>query len=158
MKLSETSFEDAKESFIAFLSENGFDLPLLWTFKEDVYSRNNDRYERDFWLKIPLPDSNEELAKRHFEFGKSKGFGVALTAYAICEEGLCCSFVLPDDDEDAQYMLMGPESLKMSFVSRDMPTAKVIRNQIGWKLFGLFPFLFRTGNHFVYLASKADFR
>lgn len=115
MTLGDTTFEDAVRAFIAFLADNGMDKPILWVFTEDVYSRKTDKFETDFWLKLPLPADNEKFARRHFELGKRKGFGLALTAFASCDEGLCCSFVVPTDDEDAQYMLMGPEHLKLFF-------------------------------------------
>jgi len=102
MTLADTSFDEAKKAFADFLSQNGFDVPILWVFREDVLSRKTDRYEKDFWLKLPLPDENEELARSHFEFGKKQGFGLGLSAFASCPEGLCCSFVVPADDEDAQ--------------------------------------------------------
>lgn len=155
MTLAETAFEDAKSAFTAFLANNGLDTRILWVFNEDLYSRNTDLFKTDFWLKLPLPSANEDFARRHFEMGKKKGFGLALTAFASCDEGLCCSFIVPTDDEDAQYMLMGPEHLKYSYVDVDMPVAKVVRSKILWKLFGVLRFWSRPGNHFVYLASKA---
>lgn len=158
MTLADTSFEDAKKIFTVFLADNGMDARILWVFREDVYSRRTDKFETDFWLKLPLPSENEKLAKHHFEFGKRKGFGLALTAFASCDEGLCCSFVVPTDDEDAQYMLMGPQHLKYSFVSRDMPAAKVVCSKLLWKLFRFLPWWFQSGNHFVYLESKSELR
>lgn len=156
MTLGDTTFEDAKNNFIAFLADNALNKPILWVFTEDVYSRKAEKFEKDFWLKLPRPAENEEFARRHFEFGKRQGFGLALIAFASCDEGLCCSFIVPADDEDAQYMLMGPEHLKYSFVSRDMPIAKVVRSKLLWKLLGMLPFWFHSGNHFVYLKSKAE--
>lgn len=156
MTLTKLNFEDAQKEFKAFLAANGLEKPILWTFREDIYSRKTDKFRTDFWLKLPLPKQNQEFAKFHFELGKEKGVGLGLTAYASCEEGLCCSFVVPEDAEDGQYLLMDPEHLKYSFISRDMPTAKVIRNKLLWKIFGMLPFLFNSGNHFVYLASRAE--
>ena len=156
MTLADTTFEETIRTFTAFLAENGMDTRILWVFREDVYSRKTDLFKTAFWLKLPLPAENEELARRHFETGKKKGFGLGLTAFASCEDGLCCSFVIPADDEDAQYMLMGPQHLKYSYVSVDMPIAKVVRDKFFWNLLGILRFWFRHGNHFVYLASKSE--
>ncbi len=158
MNLHETNFDDAKNEFTAFLTANGIAKPILWVFKEDIFSRKTDTYRTDFWMKLPLPRENEKLAKSHFETGKQKGLGLGLTAFAACGEGLCCSFVVPADAEDGQYMLMSSEHMKYSFIDRDMPRARVVRSKILWKLFGLLPFLFRPGNHFVYLTSRAELR
>ena len=156
MTLADTGFEEAGKEFKTFLATNRMDTRILWVFKEDIYSRKTDTFRTDFWLKLPLPNRNSELAKFHFEIGKQRGFGLGLTAFASCEEGLCCSFVVPADTEDGQYMLMNPEHLKYSFISRDMPVAKVVHSNLLWRLFSLLPFLFSSGNHFVYLTSRAD--
>ena len=156
MNLADTSFEDAKESFRAFLADNGMRGPILWVFREDVFSRNINLYPREFWLKLPIPRANEEFAKSQFEVGKSRGFGMGLIAFARCDEGLCCSLVVPTDDEDAQYMMLGPEHLKMSYINVDMPTARVVRSRIKWRLFGLLPFWFRSEIDSVDLASRAE--
>jgi len=156
MGIAETSFDEAKEFFTNFLAENGLTQPILWVFTQDVYSFKTDKYTKKFWLKLPLPADNEEFARRHFEFGKRQGFGLALTAFASCAEGLCCSFIVPTDDEDAQYMLMGPEHLKYSFTSRDMPVAKVVRSSILWIFLDMLRPWIKSGNFFVYLKSKAE--
>jgi hypothetical protein len=158
MTLQETSFEDAVLEFRKFLTDNGLTEPILWVFEEDIFSRRTDTFEKDFWLKIPLPEENEEFARRHFELGKHRGFGLGLSAFARCDEGLCCSFIVPTDDEDAQYMLLGPEHLKYSFVSRDMPVAKVVRSEWSWWAMGWLRRFFKPGCHFVYLASKGVLR
>jgi len=158
MSLANTSFKEAKRDFTAFLAANGLLQPILWVFKEDTLSQSTDTYKSDFWVKLPLPDENEEFAEMQFALGKSRGFGLVLTAFASCSYGLCCSFVVPTDDEDAQYMLMGPEHLKYSFVSRDMPIAKVIRSGFVWKILRWFPRYFKSGCDFVYLVAKSDLR
>ena len=154
--IAETSFEQAKQEFTSFLVQNGLDQTILWVFTEDVYSWKTDKYSKEFWLKLPLPVDNEEFARRHFEFGKEQGFGICLTAFASCSDGLCCSFIVPADDLDAQYLLMGPEHIKYSFINRDMPVAKVIRSRFLWTVLGMFRRWFQPGNFFVYLKSKAE--
>jgi len=156
MTLSDTTFEEATNEFVAFLNANALTGPILWVFEEDTLSRKKDTYTANFWLKLPLPDENQKFAEKHFNLGKGRGFGLSLTAFACCDEGLCCSFAVPIDTEDAQYMLMGPEHLKYAFVSRDMPVAKVIRSGLFWRILGSFRRYFKPGCHFVYLAKKAD--
>lgn len=143
--------------FRDFLNANGLHRPILWVFEEDVYCRKSDEYRKDFLLKLPLPSENEQLARLHFELGKAKGFGLGLAAFASCDEGLCCSFLVPADELDAQYMLTGAQHLKYSFVVERMPvTTVVVRSGVVWKLIGMLNFLFRHGNHFVYLESKSN--
>ena len=156
MGITETSFDEATEFFTNFLAQNGLTQPILWVFTEDVYSLKTDKYTKEFWLKLPLPADNEEFARRHFEFGKEQGFGICLTAFASCSQGLCCSFIVPTDDLDAQYLLMGPEHMKYSFTSRDMPVAKVVRSRFRWTILGMLRPWIKPGNFFVYLKSKAE--
>jgi hypothetical protein len=157
MGIAETSFEEAKQEFTSFLAQNGLDQPILWVFTEDVYSVKSDIYSKDFWLKLPLPAENEEFARRHFEFGKEQGFGICLTAFASCDDGLCCSFIVPTDDLDAQYLQMGPEHMKYSFISRDMPVAQVVRSKVIWIILGTLRFCFQPGNFFD-LTSRAELK
>ena len=158
MGIAETSFTEAKREFVEFLTANGLTEPILWVFEEDILSRITERFRKDFWLRLPLPQENETFAEMHFELGKRRGFGVALIAFARCDRGLCCSFIVPADDEDAQYMLMGPEHLKYSFISSEMPVAKVVHSGLLWRMMGSLPIIFRAGCHFVYLAKKADLK
>jgi hypothetical protein len=130
------------------------DQRILWVFKEDVYCRNSATFKTDFWLKLPIPQANESIARSHFELAKAKNLGLALTAFATCEDGLCCSFVVPVDREDAQMLQMNPEYLRYSFVTVNMPVAKVVRSRLLWSFLGMLPWLYRPGNHFVYLESK----
>lgn len=156
MNLQETTFEGAVVAFRTFLSDNGLDEPILWVFQEDTLSREQKTLTYDFWLKLPLPEENESFARMHFELGKRRGFGLGLAAFAQCDEGVCCGFVVPTDEEDAQYMFMGPEHLKFSFITSDMPVAKVVRNDMRWRMLKSFAMHSKPGCFFVYLASKAD--
>jgi hypothetical protein len=156
MTISEMTFEDAKREFREFLVKNGLDKPILWVFIEDVYSSRSDRYTTSFWLRLPTPAVNEECARRHFECGKAQGFGVALSAFASCADGLCCSFIVPDEEEDAAYMLMGPEYMRYSYTNSDMPTATVVRSKLIWTIIGLLRPWIKRGCFFTYLRSKKE--
>lgn len=155
MIISETSFEQAVEEFKMFLAENNLSTELLWIFVEDTFSRNTKFYETHFWLKLPLPDENEKLAKRQYEIGKQRNLGMGLSAFAICKDKICCALIIPIDKEDSEILLMSSKYLKFSFIN-DMPTAEVIKGSFQWNLLRFLPFKYKKGNFLVYLQSKKD--
>jgi hypothetical protein len=154
MTLETLNFKDAVAEFSAFLAENGLTQPLLWAFQEDVVSEKTNTFKTLFWVRLPLPGDSEQRAERHFELGKSKGLGMALAAYAVCDDGLLCSFVVPADSVDSEYLMIRPDQIKYSFV-KVMPSAAVVRNSFRWTLFTVDP-RYKKGNHFVYLESKRN--
>lgn len=157
MIIVETSFPQAVEKFKIFLAENNLPTEILWVFCEDTFSRKTEFYEADFWLKLPLPEENEKLTEKYYKIGQTRNFGVCLSAFALCEKKICCSLVIPKDKKDSEYLFMSPESLKFSFV-KHMPTARVVRSSLMWKIFNLLPFRYRKGNFLVYLQSKDELR
>jgi hypothetical protein len=153
--LAETSFDDAVAFFRNFLNEQGETAPILWVFKEDVFSRKAEVYETAFWIKLPIPPDNETFAGKAFALAQQRNVGAGLSALARCEEGLCCSFVIPVDEEDAQYLMMSPAGVRYNVVN-DMPRAKGVRSWLRWNFFSLFPFFYKQGNFMVYLLSKKE--
>jgi hypothetical protein len=151
--VAETSFKEAIEFFREFLDQNGEKDPIVWTFEDDVLSKKTDQYETRFWLKVPLNIENQNFARLSYEVAQQKGLGVGLTAYARCSIGLCCLVIIPADDEDAQYMMMGPNAVKFGLLN-NMPTASEVGSGFVWSLMKLLPFSFRSGNFLVYLQSK----
>lgn len=128
---------------------------ILWVFSEDVFSRNTKFDEMDFWLKLPISSENEKFAAKHYRIAQQKNLGVALSAFALCEEKVCCSLIVPKDREDSEYLLMSPKYIKFSFIV-DMPVAKTVRNPIRWRIFKLLPFKYKHGNFLGYLESKKN--
>jgi hypothetical protein len=155
MIISETSFTQAVAGFKEFLKENNLPTEILWLFSEDVFSRNVKYYEKEFWVKPPLPEENETLAEIHYKIGQQKNLGIGLSAFALCEDKICCSFIIPKDEEDSEYLFMSPKYLKLSFVI-DMPTAIAVKNPFRWFLFKLFPFKFKQGIFLAYLESRRN--
>jgi hypothetical protein len=126
-ELPGTSFEQAEALFKIFLKDNNISTNLHWIFREDI--------EAESWnsaiMRTPLPPENRELTKQYFELGKKRNLGVAITTLSTLNGEPCCFIVLPEDDTDAQYRLMGNRYIKFSFsvVLRD---ARPIRNPIIW--------------------------
>ncbi len=155
MIISETSFAEAVAQFKEFLKGNNLPTEILWVFSEDVFSRNVKFYETDFWLKLPLSEENEKLAEKYYKIGQQKNIGVGISGFALCEDKICCSLIVPKDAEDSEFLFMSPKYLKFSFVN-DLPIAKAVKNSFRWTIFKFLPFKYRRGNFLVYLESKRN--
>jgi hypothetical protein len=155
MSIAETAFAEAVKEFKEFLARNNQPTEILWVFLEDTFYPNVEFIERHFWLKLPLPEENENLAEKLYRIGQQRNFGICLTAFALCEGKVCCAVVVPKDEKDSEYMQMSPEHLKFTCVI-DMPVAQAVGSSFRWKLFRLLPFKYRQGNSSGYLPSKKD--
>ena len=157
MLIAETSFTQAEKEHKKFLAENNLPTEILWVFVEDTFSRNTELYETHFWVKLPLPDENKSLVERQYEIGRQKNLGICLSAFAICEDKICCALIIPKDKEDSELLLMSPEYLKFSCVT-EMPIAQAVKNPFRWNIFKFLPFKYKQGNFLVYLQSKKDLK
>jgi hypothetical protein len=103
------NFHEAKQFFQNFLFEQGFSSDLLWVFGEDIIY-----LPKRFLIKVPLPAENETFAEACFNVGRERDFGLCLHTFCLLDGRPCCYVQLPKDDLDAQYSLMGNESVKYS--------------------------------------------
>ena len=107
--MAETSFDEALDSFKDFLSGQGLSTDVACVFREDVI------FQREgIFIKTPIPAENESRARACYELGQKRAFGINLHAFCLLESRPCCYMILPEDDLDAQYLLMSNTSLKMS--------------------------------------------
>jgi hypothetical protein len=95
------------------------------------------------------------LAEKQYKIGQKKDLGICLTAFALCENKICCHLMIPKDDLDSQYMFMSQEYAKFTYTI-DMPVAKAVRSSFRWKLFGVLPFKYKQGNYSEHLQSKKN--
>lgn len=155
MIIAETSFTQATQEFERFLADNNLPTEILWVFLEDSFSRNTDLHETHFWLKLPLPEENEKFAETHYKIGQQKNLGICISAFALCEDKVCCSLVIPKDKEDSEILFMSPKYLKFS-ITEDLPKAQPVKNPFQWKLFNFLPFMYKMGCFMVYIESKKN--
>ena len=155
MIIAETSFSQAVDEFQNFLGNNDLPTEILWVYKEDVYSQNVNYIGNELWIKLPLSDKNENLTAKQYKIGQAKNLGICLTAFAKCEDKICCHLMITNDDLDSQYMLMSNKFVKYAYTN-DMPIAKAVRNSFRWKLFKLLPLKYKEGNYSEHLQSKKN--
>jgi hypothetical protein len=124
--VDDTSFDEALDSFKDFLSGQGLSTDLMWIFREDVIFQR----ERIF-IKTPITVENEIRARACYELGQKRAFGINLQAFCLLESRPCCYILLPEDDLDAQYLLMSDISLKLS-VWKNLRKAESISHPVKW--------------------------
>jgi hypothetical protein len=97
---------------------------LVWVFREDVSTRM-----RRVLVKVPLPTSNEQIARHCYEQGRALGIGVCLDVFCRLEPAFCgtCWFV-SDLEESSRRLCWG---LKLS-VASDLPDARPVRSPLAW--------------------------
>ncbi|HMT09722.1 MAG TPA: hypothetical protein PKA82_17170 [Pyrinomonadaceae bacterium] len=155
--VAETLFENAVASFRHFLDSQEVTDPIVWIFVEDVLTTiGQQSFHSPFWLKSPIPNENEELARYAYIQAQERGFGVGLIGFARYSAGLCCAVLAPTDDIDAQYSMLGPDGVRYSLVST-LRTAREIKSPLLWKIMKLLRFRFRDGNYVENLPSKRAF-
>jgi hypothetical protein len=126
--VAETSFEEARAYFKDSLSNNGVPSDLLWVFREDVIFL----YDR-IYIRTPVPTENESLARACYELGQKREFGINLLGFCLLDSRLCSYIAIPQDDLDAQAMLMSKEGVKYSWRT-ELREAQAISNSLKWRI------------------------
>ena len=119
-------FGEAVKKFQKFLVSQHVSSELLWIFREDVISR-----KRRVLIKEPLPSENTRLVESLYERGCQRGLGVQLDMFCLLGSRPCCYVWLPEDEIDAQYMMVG--GLKLS-VPKDWLHARWVKSNLVWRV------------------------
>ena len=86
-------------------------------------------WRRRLYVKLPLPSENEMAAKRCYEEGRSRGFGVCLEAFCLLNGIVCCSvWFARDAAEGVQRMCSGLKLL----IPVPLRTAKPVHSRFRW--------------------------
>ncbi len=98
---------------------------------------------------------NKIFAEKQYKIGQQKKLGICLSAFALCEDKICCHLVIPRDKQDSELLMISPKYLKFSFVN-ELPEAQIVKSDFKWNFLKFLPFKFKQGNFLVYLQSKKD--
>lgn len=102
------SLPGAEETFSKFLASQGYPSAICWVFPGDMVVDK----ERRYWIK-PNRFEATRNAEQTYQEGLERGLGVWLRAICSNETETFASVVVPENDLDAQYKLMG-RCLKLS--------------------------------------------
>jgi hypothetical protein len=125
------SFEEAKLKLATLLEKNGRSKNIAWIFRENVSQIKTATFH------IGDKSQNEKIAKRNYEMGVEKGFGVALTSQFHTDVQSIVYVWFPNSKIDAEEHLQRSD-LKLILVLRDIRSKKFwdaeIKNRLIWKL------------------------
>ena len=139
-------FPQALESFQSFLRELGHDGPIVWTFREDLYSVLGSRT----WIRWPPPEANAAVAVRCYEAGRQRGL-VEIVALFRVGTSLATSVFAPAADE-----LQGwSEGFKRS-VREPLLQAAPVSNAMLWRLHRCRAAYARYQEHEVFVHRRSD--
>lgn len=126
--LPEATFEEAESYFQELLGKWGLPERVVWVFGEDLLSTSAG-------LLIRKTDRRKarEIAKAVFEFGKRRDLGLDMHAFAIHNTTVYAFIALPEDEVDAQYLLMDRHAVKFS-IRTPLHKARFISNSIVWRI------------------------
>lgn len=129
--VADTSFDEALDDFRQFILSQKLPAQLIWIFSEDVIFQNEH-----IFIKTPVFGENALFARKCYELGQKRNFGVSLQGFCLFESQLCCYIYLPEDEVDAQYSLMSKETLKYS-VRTNLIEAQPVSNILEWMMLNL---------------------
>ena len=103
------SFDESLARYKQFLGENGYPREVVWVTPDDVLLSSSPV----IFVKLPVPESNEQSVRHLFDLGISQQKGVLFDT--LCEgNGVTFSYAwVPSDDSEAEEHLM-PKGLKLS--------------------------------------------
>lgn len=126
--VADTSFEEVESHFKDWLEQSGISSDLLWVLREDVLFVNDQIY-----LRKPIDPENYARTKALYEKGQERSLGVGLHGFCLLENRLCCHLILPEDEIDAEYMMLSKHAVKYSWRT-NLPKARKISNGMIWRM------------------------
>ena len=119
------SLDEAARRFSEFLENNGYPGNVHWVTSTDVAVDRQGKY----WIRN-RPTSGLLHAMKRYRSGVQLGLGVALRAVCANEKTTFASILIPRDETDAEYAMMG-NRLKLSCPTTRHVTM-VVNNSLRW--------------------------
>jgi hypothetical protein len=121
------TFEVAEQRLALFLGEQGYPTAVCWLIPGGVLVGTN----RCYYVRVDRAEALA-LARERYSRGLERGLGIALTAFCNSDLETFAAVIVPKDDLDRQYRLMG----KLLKLSCPLPSARaiVVRNSRRWEI------------------------
>ena len=119
------AIDESLSSFLQFIGGEGFSTDFVWVFREDVTN-----CFCDYWIRVPVPTANAELARDYFEWGREQGRSVTLEVLCRLGGKSACFVWVPEDDAAASYAMQGPLKLKVPI---HPVQATAVRSSLSWR-------------------------
>jgi hypothetical protein len=122
------TFEESLVRYKEFLRENGYPSAIAWVRPQDVILAK----QHTIFVRVPLPTTNEALARAAFNDGIGKKLGILFATVCEMDGVTCCRAWVPADEDEAQRSLM-PQDLKVSVTTgENRLCGKAVTNRITW--------------------------
>ncbi|MDH3972718.1 MAG: hypothetical protein OEV42_00445 [Deltaproteobacteria bacterium] len=121
------TFENAIQSFEGFLKSENKSQAIQWLFREDITT-----YKLKMWIKIPYFENHWEVAKKIYQLGLDRGFGIRIIQIGSINNDSLCYIWLPQDELDMDQSMMD-HNLKLS-ISQTNRGITPIKNSGFWNL------------------------
>jgi len=122
------TFAEAETIFSEFLTTNGFPRRIRWVTREHVVIEGDSRVH---FVCYEGSDAGRAEAKRRYEEGLAREFGIILQAFCATSSESVAGVAIPADAADAQYRRVYGR-LKCSCPTSLIP-ASIVRDPIQWQ-------------------------
>ena len=130
--LPPSSFSGVVAQLQKLLSSLGHPDQPVWLFREDFYHAAVTRPI----VRYPLPAQNLELAERHFEAGRARGWGAQIRAQFEVAGQAGCTLWFPDAFAESDQRVLQENVLS---AASPFASARLVRSPIAWWVHRLRP-------------------
>jgi hypothetical protein len=114
--------------FCRFLGKNGYPEKVVWVTARDILLSGR----RLFYVKVPVPDSNENGVRQLFEAGASEEWGILLDTICETKDATYAFAWSPRNAREAERNLMH-KGVKMSVRPREAKVpCEPVRSRLRW--------------------------
>lgn len=122
------SFDEWLLNFRQFLGKNGCPENVVWVTARDILLSGR----RLIYVKVPVPDSNENEVRQLFETGASEEWGILLETICETKDATYAYAWSPRNAREAERNLMR-KGVKMSAAPREAKVpGEAVRSRLRW--------------------------
>ncbi len=123
-----SSFDEWLLNFRQFLGKNGCPEKIVWVTARDILLSGR----RLIYVKVPVPESNENEVRQLFDAGASEEWGILLDTICETKHATYAFAWSPRNAREAERNLM-PKGVKMSARTREGKVpCEVVRSRLRW--------------------------
>jgi hypothetical protein len=125
-------FDAAVARFQQFLSANNYSEKIVWVTQENVLTTG----KRFIYVRVPIPPSNEVMARRMYDQGLAGGRGLLMSTVCRMNASTCCYIWFPKSVEEVPQGIW-PLDGSLKLCARDKspsPPGRPIREGVLWLL------------------------
>jgi len=123
-----SGFDKSLLEFRQFLGKNGYPEKVVWVTARDILLSGR----RLIYVKVPVPDSNENEVRQLFDAGASEEWGILLDTICETKDATYANAWSPRNADEAERNLMH-KGVKMSVRTREAKVpGEAVRSSLRW--------------------------